>query len=68
LFGTLEAIQGNNLVWIASQDFSVAADLTKTSIYMLSSYPYELPQEGKDQSEFNFPDEQPSYIPWEKIF
>ncbi|MBN1798700.1 MAG: hypothetical protein JW822_08985 [Spirochaetales bacterium] len=68
LFGTLEAIQGNTRVWIAGQDFSVAADLTKTSIYLLSSFPSELQATDGTQTEFDFPDEQPAYIPWDKIF
>ncbi len=68
LFGTLEAIQGDDRVWISGKDFSVAADLKKTSIYLLSSYPHGLPTAEKDQAEVNFPDEQPACIPWEKIF
>jgi hypothetical protein len=66
-FGTLEAIQGNNRVWIAGKDFSIAADLEKTSIYLLSSYPYELQIEKGEQQEYSFPDEEPTYIPWKKI-
>jgi hypothetical protein len=68
LFGTLEAIQDNNRVWIAVGGFSVAADLEKTSIYLLSSFPGELHAEDEEQGEFNLPDEQPVYIPWKKIF
>jgi len=68
LFGTLEAIQGNNRVWIAGQDFSVAADLAKISIYLLSSFPSEFKATNESQEEYGFPDEQPAYIPWNKIF
>jgi hypothetical protein len=68
LFGTLEAIQGDDRVWISGSDFSVAADLKKTSVYLLSSFPHGLPAAEKDRVEPRFPDEQPSCIPWEKIF
>jgi hypothetical protein len=66
--GTLEAIQGEDKIWVSNGHFSVAADLSSTMVYLLPS-----PREGGDEgaverNEERVPDEAPRAVRWRRIF
>jgi len=68
VFGHLEAIQGENRIWINNGSFTVEADLTQAKLYFLPSFsagtrtvPFERLQE-------EVPDEQPALVSWNQIF
>jgi len=60
-FGSLEAIQDRNRVWIRSGDLSVAADLENVPVYILPSV-----SRTEDFTEA-LADEEPQSIPWRQI-
>ncbi|MEW5816167.1 MAG: hypothetical protein AB1798_12330 [Spirochaetota bacterium] len=67
-FGTLEAIQDENLIWIRNGDISLSAELEKSYVYILPSFSY-VEKEGRfERNKEVLPDEMPRKIPWDKIF
>ena len=60
-FGNLEAIQGKNRIWLTSGNLSIAVDLERVPIYILSHY------SSLEIGEDILPDEQPQRIPWKQI-
>jgi hypothetical protein len=67
-FGSLESIQGNNRLWVTDRNFTVGIDVKKLSLYLLRSYPIDEQRTAVEFSEETPPDEEPDYIPWEKIY
>jgi hypothetical protein len=59
-FGTLEAIQGENRIWLTNGSFSIGCDLTDIMVYMM-------PKDLADDFENNFPDNQPVSVKWSRI-
>jgi hypothetical protein len=57
-FGTLEAIQGDDRIWIADGHGSVAVDLKRLNVYML---PASSPKGAREEAEL-------AAVPWNRIF
>ncbi len=66
-FGTIEAIQGNNRIWVKSGDLSVAVDMEEVMVYTLPSFTGrgEYVSERLDEM---IPEEEPRIMPWEHVF
>ncbi len=60
-FGTLEAIQDTNRIWMRSGDVSAAADLEDVPVYILPSM-----SSGETLSDV-LTDDEPQSIPWKQI-
>jgi hypothetical protein len=67
-FGTIESIQGKNRLWISNNTFSVGIEMEKTSLYFLRSYPVDVRKSNVEFLDETIPDEEPDYLPWEKIY
>jgi hypothetical protein len=69
-FGNLEAIQGENRIWLTSGTTTIAADLQNVSIYLIPSQtPLEQsPQKTSMQFEEVIPYQEPASIKWKRIF
>ncbi|MBT3275745.1 MAG: hypothetical protein HN368_21520 [Spirochaetales bacterium] len=67
-FGSLEAIQGNNTIWISGGSFSLSAELAGVMVYLLPSFSYSENEGVVERNEENIPDEIPQRIPWNRIF
>jgi hypothetical protein len=68
VFGQLEAIQGENSIWVNNGSFTVEADLTQAKLYFLPSFsasPRTLPVERLQEE---VPDEQLALVSWNQIF
>ncbi|TVR05262.1 MAG: hypothetical protein EA403_03260 [Spirochaetaceae bacterium] len=61
-FGTLEAIQADDTLWITDGKISLAVRMSDEHVYYLAP---DLLASGADQSEL--PDETPTIVPWSKI-
>jgi len=64
IFGSLQAIQDDNILWIANDKVSVSLDLEGLPIYIL-------PSETKDDSQLKtsmYPDESPKRTYWSSLF
>ncbi|MBN2534515.1 MAG: hypothetical protein JXB88_16650 [Spirochaetales bacterium] len=69
-FGNLEAIQGENRIWLNNGSMSIAVDLQDVSLYLIpaqtpytgytESYPYEF--------EKTLPSQEPVSVRWKQIF
>ncbi|MBN1412247.1 MAG: hypothetical protein JW969_15485 [Spirochaetales bacterium] len=67
-FGTLEAIQGENRIWLTNGDFSIACDLTDVVVYMLPEEPlFENNNPEKSELEESFNEAEPSSMRWDRI-
>ena len=64
-FGTLEAIQGDNRIWITNGRFSVAADLRNVHVYLIPEG--EGAAEGPGSAVAK-PDVELRSMPWSRIF
>jgi hypothetical protein len=75
-FGSLEAIQGDDTIWLRSPDLSVAVDMRKVSVFMI---PASIPREGAERDDASgapnveqrrdiFNEETPERIPWKTLF
>lgn len=67
-FGGLEAIQGDDVVWVRSENVSVAVALNKVSVYWLPSFSATQKEGREELNEETVPDEVPSEIPWRRVF
>jgi len=68
VFGQLEAIQGENRIWINTGNFTVEVDLQSAKLYFLPSFSTKaqtLPVERLDEV---IPDEQPALVSWDQVF
>ena len=68
VFGRLEAIQGENRIWINNGSFAVEADLQSAKLYFLPSFSTTsriLPIERLHEE---IPDQQPALVSWNQIF
>ncbi len=63
-FATLEAIQGDDTVWVRAGRVSFGVRMAGVSVYMLPSG--LLPGSGTPDPE-NLPDEMPAIVPWAKV-
>jgi hypothetical protein len=68
LFGHLEAIQGENSIWINNGSFTVEADLTQAKLYFLPSFSAGTRTLPVERLQEEVPDEQPALVSWNQIF
>jgi hypothetical protein len=68
LFGHLEAIQGENSIWINNGSFTVEADLTQAKLYFLPSFSAGTRTLPIERLQEEVPDEQPALVSWNQIF
>ncbi|MCK5201185.1 MAG: hypothetical protein KAR21_22680, partial [Spirochaetales bacterium] len=64
MFGSLQAVQDENILWLADSTVSVSIDLTGVPVYILPSVPKgeSMIKSGK------YPDESPRRTYWDRIF
>lgn len=67
-FGGLEAIQGDDVVWLRSSELSVSVELRRVSLYWLPSFSFPEEVDGVEVYEEALPDETPTLVPWRRIF
>ena len=63
-FGSLQALEGENILWLKNNNVSVGIDLEGVPIYMLPSISAEKPFSKK----LNYPDKSPKKTYWNRIF
>jgi hypothetical protein len=68
VFGHLEAIQGENRIWINNGSFTVEADLTQAKLYFLPSFSAGTRTVPIERLQEEVPDEQPALVSWNQIF
>ena len=68
VFGQLEAIQGENRIWINNGSFTVEADLRQAKLYFLPSFSAGARTLPVERLQEEVPDEQPTLVSWNKIF
>ncbi|NOY08792.1 MAG: hypothetical protein GXP33_08110 [Spirochaetes bacterium] len=66
-FGSLEAIQGENTIWVKSGDLSVAVNMEDVRVYILPSFSFLSEETEYESLEKILPDEEPQSILWSKI-
>ncbi len=66
IFGALEAIHGENRIWLNSGSFSVEVELGGVRLYSLPSFP--VPGGGLEALEQRLPDEVPGSMSWSQLF
>jgi hypothetical protein len=69
-FGNLEAIQGDNRIWLSNGSISVAVDLHNVSLYLI---PAQAPFAGYSENNLNefdkvLPSQEPVSVKWKQIF
>ncbi len=62
-FGSLEAIQGDNRIWISNGRFSVAVDLRGVRVFLIPDGPPEGEAQGRRDSDTGL-----ASVPWNRIF
>ena len=65
--GHLEAIQGDDIVWLHSGNLSVSAELRTVSVYTLPSVSYVDAEGLVERNEETVGDEMPRRVPWKRI-
>lgn len=68
IFGQLEAIQGENRIWINNGSFTVEADLTQAKLYFLPSFSASVRTLPVERLQEEIPDEQPALVSWNQVF
>ena len=68
VFGQLEAIQGENSIWINNGSFTVEADLAQAKLYFLPSFSAGTRTQPIERLQEEVPDEQPALVSWNQIF
>ena len=67
-FGNLEAIQGDDTVWIRGGSTSLSADLAGVHVYMLPGFSHSENEGVVERNEEALPDEMPQQLPWNRVF
>lgn len=67
-FGTLEAIQGDDIIWVRSGSLSLSVDMRRVSVFQLPTLSDQAREALIERNESTLPDEAPQKIPWDKIF
>jgi hypothetical protein len=67
-FGNLEAIQGNDTIWLRSGQISLSVDLADVSIYLLPSLSHAENEGVVERNQAALPDEMPQLLPWNRVF
>ncbi|MBN1834881.1 MAG: hypothetical protein JW820_03460 [Spirochaetales bacterium] len=67
-FGNLEALEGSHRIWINTGRFTVGADLEGVQVYVLPSFSAPLSGSAVERLEQSVPDEEPTMVPWERIY
>ncbi len=65
--GALEAIQDDDVMWLRNDELSLSADMKGQRVYLLSSAPAGLEEEGGDAGGPARPGEAPAVVPWDKV-
>ncbi len=68
VFGQLEAIQGENRIWINNGSFTVEVDLQSAKLYFLPSFSTKAQPLPVEHLEEVIPDEQPALVSWDQVF
>ncbi|MCD6397572.1 MAG: hypothetical protein J7L71_08525 [Spirochaetaceae bacterium] len=63
-FGSLQALEGENILWLTNSDVSVGIDLEGVPLYMLPSASSDMPL----SKNLNYPDKSPKKTYWNRIF
>jgi len=63
-FGSLQALEGENILWLTNNNVSVGIDLVGVPIYMLPSTSADMPF----SKNLNYPDKSPKKTYWNRIF
>ena len=66
--GHIEAIQGDDTVWIRSGNISLSAELADVIVYLLPSFSHAENEGVVERNEETLPDEMPQQLPWSRIF
>ena len=66
-FGSLEAIQGDNTIWLKNGDLSIAVNMENVRVYMLPSFSFLMEDSDYEHLEELLPDEEPQSTIWAKI-
>ncbi len=66
-FGTLEAIQGENLIWLTDGKISIGAGMEGVNVFQLPSNPQGGEPLGKRLNIENFPEQMPGHISWKRL-
>ncbi len=65
--GTIEAIQGNNRIWVRSGNLSVAVDMERVMVYTLPSFT-GIGESASERLDEMIPEEEPRIMPWDQVF
>ncbi len=68
LFGSLEAMQGDDIIWLRSGSLSVSAEMAAADLYMLPAGSMTEEEERQERNEDAFPDEMPRKLSWDRVF
>lgn len=66
-FGTLEALQGQDRIWIRTRTRSVAVDMAGVKVYLLSSSLYSGSEVDETRPGSSISDESPTIVKWERV-
>lgn len=67
VFGQLEAIQGENRIWVNNGSFTVEADLRQAKLYFLPSFSGAARSLPVERLQEEVPDEQTALVDWNQI-
>jgi hypothetical protein len=67
-FGELEAIQGDDIIWLKGGNISLSAEMSRIKVYMLPSCSFIEEESLLENNEEALPDEAPQVIQWERLF
>ena len=67
-FGDLEAIQGDDIVWLRDHGNTVSAEVNRVPVYWLPSSSSAEGEGLEERNEETLPDEMPVQVPWHRIF
>jgi hypothetical protein len=66
-FGSLEAIQGENVLWLKNESLSVSVDMDKVIVYRIPAA-VATAESNVERPENIFPEEAPESVPWKALF
>lgn len=67
-FGSLEAMQGDDIVWIQHANISLSAELAGVHVYLLPGFSQSRNEGVVEINEEALPDEVPQRLPWSQVF